>query len=654
LKTHHSVALFGMAIFALVRVTGVGAEPEADNARTAAPPLSGGMEETKYIPVWKKWQRDIGDFNAELRDLSAKAKVPDEESLKKRMENESEGLEVITDGYGGVVDFNAAKGTVQYEATRKFAGGGGMLIDWEFELARDTQIRWNKSTELIPKIPRTTEGGGQEGEQPVFSIHIAKTNGGPFKAGDRVRLKGVIDDFSRFRKDYFRATGLVAIHYLENAPNPVFCLRMGEAELTLIHGADHDGGGKTGPAEAETPTGKTADAIKEQPRSDKGLQEPQGRWKGVSAARQAKAVSDAKQIVVACHAYALDHDGEFPPSLGTLLPEYLGPNSEALLYTNPEEKLGVRWDYQTGLKLTDPADKILLKSTDLHEGTPIVARVDGSVVPVQEAAAGHPRAAKAWTQAHDRWPEDREWKVPANQSLEVFLHEYKAAELKGHRASPNLSDWDDEGATFGNGLGNQGYAVQLHYQGTKSGKDYYDLEITYPEGGRDRTMNRRLIYQGAGVEVYRDEKYRICIQPRSFGMQDDSPQGRDDQANMTLPVERRGNLPDLAKAFPGEKLFSQTKLMGTESYGFATDLPFEELKKRLAAFLGGGWQETEMDPAVLKEAARRNDALLGNANFTNPAFPGVQVGLTQIKQEMEGRKSAAVIAVAGNREDEDR
>ena len=120
------------------------------------------------------------------------------------------------------------------------------------------------------------------------------------------------------------------------------------------------------------------------------------------------------------------------------------------------------------------------------------------------------------------------------------------------------------------------------------------------------------------------------------------------------PAERGENLPDLAKAFPGEKLFSQTKLEGTESYGYATDLPFEELKKMLTAFLGNGWKETEMDASVFKEVARQNDALLGNANFTNPAFPGVQIGLTQIKQELEGKKSAAVIAVGGVQKLEER
>ena len=166
---------------------------------------------------------------------------------KKRFEKKSSGLEVITDGYGGVVDFNAAKGTIQYEASEKF---GGKHIDWEFELATDTEIAWDDSTSLLPKIARTAEDGPEDSDKPIFGISIEKATAGPFRAGDRVRLKASIDDFSRFRKDYFRAFGLVAIYYLEEGPNPVFDLRLDRAEVTLIKGANQDAG-KTEPAKPE-------------------------------------------------------------------------------------------------------------------------------------------------------------------------------------------------------------------------------------------------------------------------------------------------------------------------------------------------------------------------------------------------------------------
>ena len=129
----------------------------------------------------------------------------------------------------------------------------------------------------------------------------------------------------------------------------------------------------------------------------------------------------------------------------------------------------------------------------------------------KENAPKSSQAEKVWTKAHNRWPLDREWKVPANQSLEIFRNDYEASEFKGHITRPNLYDWDYDGAYFK--CGSEGYQVELHYKGTNSGKDYYRLKITYPENGAVRTIEKRLIYDGVGVEVFRDNKYRICIRP---------------------------------------------------------------------------------------------------------------------------------------------
>jgi hypothetical protein len=212
--------------------------------------LSLAQGELSPRAVWKPWQRDISQFEAELRKLVSEARIPEEASLKKRLDENSGGLEVVTDGYGGVVDFDAAEGTVQDVANERF---GGMNIEWEFELAKDTEIYWNKSTKLIPKIARAAKGGKQDSKQPLFAIRIAKTDAGPFHSGDRVRLKASIDDLSRFRKDYTRATGLVAIYYLEDAPNPVFSLRLDEAEIALINGADQEAGKREPAKPEETP-----------------------------------------------------------------------------------------------------------------------------------------------------------------------------------------------------------------------------------------------------------------------------------------------------------------------------------------------------------------------------------------------------------------
>jgi hypothetical protein len=262
LKPSLPVALVGIAVFVIVGIAGVGAEPEAAKPQAApesdqakADPLSEydlveNKEHPGYIARVYKWTEDIARFDAGLRQLAATAKVPGEEELKKRLESKTGDLEIITDGYGGVVDFNAAKGTVQYEASELFGGKG---INWEFELAGDTEIYWNGSTKLLPEIARVANEGTEQNETFRFFIRIAKTDDGPFKAGDRVRLQASIDDFSRFRKDYSRATGLVAIYYLEEGPNPVFDLRLDKAELTLIKAANRDAG-KNEPAKPEEPS----------------------------------------------------------------------------------------------------------------------------------------------------------------------------------------------------------------------------------------------------------------------------------------------------------------------------------------------------------------------------------------------------------------
>ena len=99
--------------------------------------LSLAQSELSPRPVWKPWQRDVSEFDAELRKVVSEARILEEESRKKQIDEKSGSLEVITDGYGGVVDFDAAQGTVQYEANERFASTN---IDWEFALANDTKI----------------------------------------------------------------------------------------------------------------------------------------------------------------------------------------------------------------------------------------------------------------------------------------------------------------------------------------------------------------------------------------------------------------------------------------------------------------------------------------------------------------------------------
>lgn len=237
--------LLGIVVFGLVVITS--AEPTTDES-SAKPQVDGGINKSvKYIPVWKDWQRDIDKFDAKLRKLVETADIPKEEEFKKRLESESGWVEVITDGYGGVVDFNAARGTIQYEAS-ELIGSGGAYIDWEFELTRDAKASYDKSIKFIPKLATIANGGEEKSGQVGFSIRVANIDDVAFKAGERIRLRAAIDDFSRFKKRYSKAMGLVAIYYLEGAPNPVFDLRLENADVTRLEPNKGEQGGAGQPA----------------------------------------------------------------------------------------------------------------------------------------------------------------------------------------------------------------------------------------------------------------------------------------------------------------------------------------------------------------------------------------------------------------------
>ena len=265
MESRYLVPSVAVAFSALLVTTNTVAGPDAGEA-SAQPPIDDRRDKSvRYNAVWKKWQKEIAHFDAKLRKLVEEANIPGEEEFKRRLESESGWVEVITDGYGGVVDFNAAKGTIQHEANM-LIGRGGPYIDWEFELAGDTRINYDQSTRFVPKVARITREGEEEGEQFRFFISLARAGDGTFKAGDRIRLRASIDDFSRFKKRYGKATGLVALYYLEGSPNPVFDLRLDEAKITLIEPNNGEQDGADQPATA--PASKLEGDSKPQPKSE--------------------------------------------------------------------------------------------------------------------------------------------------------------------------------------------------------------------------------------------------------------------------------------------------------------------------------------------------------------------------------------------------
>lgn len=114
-------------------------------------------------------------------------------------------------------------------------------------------------------------------------------------------------------------------------------------------------------------------------------------------------------------------------------------------------------------------------------------------------------------------------------------------------------------------------------------------------------------------------------------------------SSSTVSAEPQERLPDLAKALPDGKLIHQANphFWVGYRYEYAADLDFERLKKNLKEFLGEGWKEEEVDPRMskaLKQVMKREGVdLAGHSTFSNPAFPGHKIRLTQKKEEFEGK-----------------
>ena len=78
--------------------------------------------------------------------------------------------------------------------------------------------------QLFPKFDGERQTAQDVERRPLLiGIKLQYRNGESFKDGDRVKLKAYMDDFLRFRKDIDRATGLIAIYYLDDLPPRIVC-----------------------------------------------------------------------------------------------------------------------------------------------------------------------------------------------------------------------------------------------------------------------------------------------------------------------------------------------------------------------------------------------------------------------------------------------
>lgn len=98
--------------------------------------------------------------------------------------------------------------------------------------------------------------------------------------------------------------------------------------------------------------------------------------------RHNPALHQVKDHVLACRAYALNHEGAYPPSLDVLYPDYL--DDERLLYAVDEQGTRIPMIYHSGLKETDFSRMPLIEYPIRFGSTRIVGYVGGQVQEVMD------------------------------------------------------------------------------------------------------------------------------------------------------------------------------------------------------------------------------------------------------------------------------
>ena len=100
------------------------------------------------------------------------------------------------------------------------------------------------------------------------------------------------------------------------------------------------------------------------------------RHNGMVMSSESKSLNNAKLLGLACNTYAIDHDGNFPPSLDALYPTYLKDRHFLISPYAPSEPIG--YEYTPGLTETSPPNTIFIedKFVPISKHKRIVACVD--------------------------------------------------------------------------------------------------------------------------------------------------------------------------------------------------------------------------------------------------------------------------------------
>ena len=114
-------------------------------------------------------------------------------------------------------------------------------------------------------------------------------------------------------------------------------------------------------------------------------------------------------------------------------------------------------------------------------------------------------------------------------------------------------------------------------------------------------------------------------------------------------AQKEAGLPDLSKAFPGEKVLFNQEIAGVVTCAYMTDLPYAQLREKLLKYLGGGWA-VEEQPEVLKKAKeefeKQGMKLLGCEQLKNPAFANKALMFIQLEMPQgDGGTMAQIMIV---------
>ncbi|MCB1231093.1 MAG: DUF4190 domain-containing protein [Verrucomicrobiae bacterium] len=103
----------------------------------------------------------------------------------------------------------------------------------------------------------------------------------------------------------------------------------------------------------------------------------------------AREISEMRQVIIACQSWASDHDGNFPPDLDSLMPDYI-QDEELLTWRSKSNPEGARLVYRPGFTESTDIREIVVFSPTAAMGRRLVGYVSGAVQQVDESEFQEP------------------------------------------------------------------------------------------------------------------------------------------------------------------------------------------------------------------------------------------------------------------------